>query len=348
MRRAISIGVAAILALLVGATVVTSVRERSTRKKVAVRGLVDAEDKAFFDDPAVQHALADRGYVVETDAVDGPELPGAVGRAPYDFAFVAQPWAQAAATDGNVGDTISPFSTRVAIATSIGVAHTLQQQGVASDHGGWWTIDLARYRDLLARGAAPITRSANVTTSTTAQLYAAGAAYATNGARTLAGPADVDAVVNGVAPLFVRQGYVAETSDQLAAEHASGGDRSAPMVVVDESEFVTRGGLGPDSVLMYPDPAVDAQLTVVPLTAVGRQVGRVLAHDATMQRLAAAHGYRTPSQPKRFDAAVRRAHVAVEPQDAPGAPLPSAETLTSLVDRIDAARYSALGPRANP
>src|SRR5689334_18500980 len=127
MRRAISIGVAAILAVLVGATIVSSVRERSATKKVTVRGLVDAEEKAFFDDPQVQHALTDRGYLVETDAHNGPTVPADVGRARYDFAFVAQPWANAAAAAGNVSAPSSPFSTRVVIATRPDVARTLQQ-----------------------------------------------------------------------------------------------------------------------------------------------------------------------------------------------------------------------------
>ncbi len=348
MRRAISIGVAVVLAVLVGATITASVRERSTTKKVAVRGVVDAEEKAFFDDPRVQHALADRGFLVQTDAVDGPDVPTAVAHAPYDFAFVAQPWAQSAASIANVGSTVSPFSTRVAIVTSADVARTLQQHGAAQDRGGWWTIDLAKYRDLATRGAAPFVRSADVKTSSSAQLYAAGAAYASNGARTLGGAADVDAVVNRVAPLFVRQGYVADTPEQLAAEYAGGATSAAPMVLLDESEYVAHGGLGPGSVLMYPDPAIDAQLSVVPLTAVGARLGRVLANDRALQALAAEHGFRTPSHPKGFDETVLRAHVAVEPGDAISAPLPAADTLKSLVDRIDAARLSALGPHATP
>jgi hypothetical protein len=348
MRRAISIGIAVVLAVLVGATIASSVRGRTAAKKVAVRGVVDAEDKVFFDDPHVRHALADRGYVLTTDAVDGPAVPAAVARAPYDFAFVAQPWAQSAAVAGNVAVTISPFSTRVAIATSTDVAHVLQQRGVARDHGGWWTLDLAGYRDLVAHGGAPVLRSADPTTSATAQLYAAAAAYASNGARTLAGAADVDAVVNQVAPLFVGQGYVAETSEQLVTAYTSGARSSPAMIAADESEYVAHGHFPPTSVLLYPEPAIDAQLSVVPLTAAGQRVGRVLASDHALQELAAEHGFRTPSTPKDFDATVRRQHIVVEPRDVPTLPLPSAEALQSLIDRIDAARYSALGPRTYP
>ena len=110
------------------------------------------------------------------------------------------------------------------------------------------------------------------------------------------------------------------------------------MVMIYEAQFLARaaardGSIGPDRVLMYPEPTVLTKHTLVPLTPAGDRVGRLLAGDPELQRLAVTHGFRTA------DAATVRKYLA-DRKVAPPPDLvtivepPTYEALEHLITRI--------------
>src|SRR5260370_39810634 len=73
---------------------------------------------------------------------------------------------------------------------------------------------------------------------------------------------------------------------------------ATPMVMIYESQFVARavandGSITKDMVLMYPSPPVSSTHTLVPLPPSGDRVGKLLATDPELQRLAIKYGFRT-------------------------------------------------------
>jgi hypothetical protein len=65
-----------------------------------------------------------------------------------------------------------------------------------------------------------------------------------------------------------------------------------------EAQFVARaaandGSITKDMVLMYPSPTIYSKHTLVPLNPTGDRVGKLLATDPELQRLAIKYGFRT-------------------------------------------------------
>src|SRR5262249_52420599 len=126
--------------------------------------------------------------------------------------------------------------------------------------------------------------STDVTTSNSAAMYASIASYAANGNGVLTNPSEVDRVIDAVSPLFVQQGYTEQSSEAPFEDYLSIGIGKTPMVMIYESQFVARaaahdGSIRKDMVLMYPDPDVLSKHTLVPLTARGDRVGKLLTNN---------------------------------------------------------------------
>jgi hypothetical protein len=175
------------------------------------------------------------------------------------------------------------------------------------------------------------------------------------------GPEQEQQVLPSVIPLFLEQGFAAATSDPPFDDYLSQGVGNTPLLFIYEAQFlerviedrgsIVRGSDDPDRnmVLLYPSPTVLSNHTLVPLTERGDEVGRLLSEDPTLQRLAAAHGFRT-RQPDRFsevvaervgDAVPVRADVVdvIDP--------PAYETLERMLGAIEQA-YSSEGAPAAP
>ena len=173
-------------------------------------------------------------------------------------------------------------------------------------------LDLRRYLELVddrpagatARIAAFPTNksvliaSTDVRTSNSAAMYLALASYVGNGDRVVENAAQGDKVVDQVAPLFLRQGFSEYSTEEPFEDYLTIGIGKTPMVMIYEAQFLASaaardGSIGPDRVLMYPEPTVLTKHTLVPLTPAGDRVGRLLAGDPELQRLAVTHGFRT-------------------------------------------------------
>ena len=175
-------------------------------------------------------------------------------------------------------------------------------------------------------------------TSNSAAMYLALASYVGNGDRVVENAAQGDEVVDQVAPLFLRQGFSEYSTEGPFEDYLTIGAGKTPMVMIYEAQFLARaaardGSIGPDRVLMYPEPTVLTKHTLVPLTPAGDRVGRLLAGDPELQRLAVTHGFRTA------DAATVRQYLA-DRKVAPPPDLvtivepPTYEALEHLIARI--------------
>ncbi|MEI6403370.1 MAG: hypothetical protein WCP59_14425 [Actinomycetota bacterium] len=369
MRRALTLGLAAILALLVVVVIVVSTRGGSSSDNVVVvRGVIGSEKKAFFADARVQEAFRNAGYEVQIDTAGSRQIATTVDLSKYDFAFPAgTPQAQKIKNDRKATAIYVPFSTPMTIATFEPIARLLATAGVAKDEGGWWSFDMAKFLELVDQDTRwkdipgnvdyqankqVLITSTDVTTSNSAAMYASIASYLANGSNVVASVAQADASAKQVAPLFGRQGYTEQSSEAPFDDYLSIGAGKTPMVMIYESQFVARavakdGSIKSDMVLMYPTPTIISKHSFVPLSATGDSIGQLLMNDPTLKALALQFGFRT-SDPDSFTKLVTDAGIAVAPQLVDIVEPPTNDNLEALINAIStemaAASVGTTGP----
>ena len=369
MRKAISIVVAALLAVSVVATIIAWTAGSPNKPLQVVRGVIGSDDKEFFSDPRVRAAFATRGLELKLTTVVNAQIAATAHRSKSDFAFGAGiPDVQPIVSARSAKTRFVPFFTPMAVATSTDIAQVLERAGVAHDHGGWWTLDMKGFLDLVARhvrwnqlagdaaySAANVVRitSTDVTTESSAEAYASIASYVANQDRVLGSVSSVDQVVNQVSSLFLEQNHRDQSTEVLFHDYLSRREGPTAMVMISEAQFVARaaardGSIGPNMVLMYPSPDVLSKYTLVPLSAAGDTVGRLLTDDPSLRQLAVEHGFRITSKPKDFGSFVEQGKLAVQPQVPDVVAPPTEDILRALMTRIDAALHVALGPLPGP
>src|SRR5262249_2654255 len=164
----------------------------------------------------------------------------------------------------------------MAIATFRPIAQLLAANHVASDQGGYYTFDVqaylalvarnARWTDLAGNTAYPAGKSVLVTstdyrTSNSAAMHLSIASSVATGG---------NGVAAQVAPLFLRQGFAASSSEEPFQDYLSIGIGKTPMVMIYEAQYLSLreshdSALTNDMVLMYPTPTVLSKHTLVPL-----------------------------------------------------------------------------------
>jgi hypothetical protein len=319
VRRALSLALAAVLAVGVGVAIVSSVRDRVAAGRApaltVARGVIGSEKQPFFRDPEVAAAFARHGLQVQVDVAGSREIATRVDLGAYDFAFPAGiPAAERIRRQRKVTAFYQPFYTPMAVATFKPIAELLRKAGVASPlAGGYWRFDMRRYLELVARqtrwnqlpgnttyaaNKSMLLASTDVRTSNSGAMYLAIASYVRNGDRVVENAAQGDRLVDDVAPLFLRQGFSEYSSEGPFEDYLTIGAGKTPMVMIYEAQYLARaaaqdGSIGPDRVLAYPEPNVLTKHTLVPLRPAGDRVGRLLAGDPELQRLAVKWGFRT-------------------------------------------------------
>jgi hypothetical protein len=157
VRRALSLALAAVLAVGVGVAIVSSVRDRVAAGRApaltVARGVIGSEKQPFFRDPEVASAFARHGLQVQVDVAGSREIATRVDLGAYDFAFPAGiPAAERIRRQRKVTAFYQPFYTPMAVATFKPIAERLRKAGVASPlAGGYWRFDMRRYLELVAR-----------------------------------------------------------------------------------------------------------------------------------------------------------------------------------------------------
>ncbi len=357
MRRGLAFGLAAVLAVGVGIAIVVSVGGGSKGQATptttpptgvtVVRGVIGSEKKPFFDDPKVQAVFRSHGLDVQVDTAGSRKIATDVDLSPYGFAFPAGvPAALKIEQDHHVTGAFTAFYTPMVLASWRTIADLMVKAGVATDAGGYYTFDMSKYLQLVAKntrwtdlpdnttypaGKSILITSTDVRTSNSAAMYLSIASYVANGNNVVQNDTQADSVSKTVLPIFLRQGFLESSSEEPFDDYLTIGIGKDPMVMVYESQFLAHafakdGSITGDMVLMYPAPDVLSKHTFIPLTAAGTRVGQLILHDPTLLRLEVAYGFRTT------DAAYFAQQVADS-----GVSIPQ-----SLVDVIEPPTYDAL------
>ncbi len=364
MRRTLSIVVAAVLAIAVIVTIVVSVSGGKKKKSLqVVHGVIGSEKQPFFADPAVKAAFAKHGYDVEVDTAGSRQIATTVNLSKYDFAFPAgTPAAQKILRTRGTTTSYVPFFTPMAIATFTPIAQLLEKEGVATSHGGYWTLDMkkflaladkkVRWTDIPGNTAYPnsnyvLATTTDIATSNSSAMYASILSYVANNDTILDSPASATSVLDKISPLYLEQGYTEQSSEAPFDDYLSIGIGKTPMVFVYEAQFVAQaalhdGSIQPNMVLMYPDPTIESKHTVVPLNPTGDAIGQLLVNDPTLQHLAVVHGFRTAT-PAAFNDFVQQNHVTVDQQLFNIVEPPTYETLEALINELDDALHRTFG-----
>jgi hypothetical protein len=335
MGRVLGLLLAGLLAVGVVAAVVVSLTGSLTpRPLVTVQGVIGSEKQPFFQDADVQAVFHRNGLDVEVDTAGSRQIATSTDLSRYDFAFPAgSPAALKIKNDRGARATYEPFFTPMAIATFRPIAQLLVANHVAADAGGYYTFDVqaylalvgrnARWTDLAGNTAYPTNKSVLITstdvqTSNSAAMYLAIASYVANGGNIVADDATARKITPAVAPLFLRQGFTASSTEEPFQDYLSIGIGKEPMVMIYEAQFLSLEAahdraLTPDMVLMYPTPTVFSKHTLVPLRPNGDRVGRLLQSDPDLQRLAAKYGFH-PSSQATLSAYLKGRNVPAPPQ----------------------------------
>jgi hypothetical protein len=316
-----------------------------------LHGVIGSEKTAFFADPAVTAAFAARGLRLTVDPV-GSRRIAELDLAGYDFAFPSSaPAAEKIQRNRQVTRTYAPFYSPMAIATFKSIAHLLVSQKITRiSPQGYWEFDVAAYLAAAEKGLRwdaipnnteyPARRNVLVTTthprdSNSAAMYAAVMSYVLNGENVVRDQAQLGAVQPRVSRLFLDQGYLEGSTEAPWEKYLANGLNSAPLVWVYEAQFLGRQlnddkAIRDTMVLAYPTPTVLSKHTLVPLSGNGDRVGRLLAEDPELQRLAARHGFRTNG----FEQAVAEKKL-IAPTTLPGVVDPPAfEIQEAMLDAI--------------
>jgi hypothetical protein len=235
MKRGLAFGLAALLAVGVGIAIFASVAGGNDQpgptapsgppsRLTIVRGVIGSEKKPFFDDPRVRRLFHAHGLDVQVDTAGSRQIATAVDLSQYAFAFPGGvPAAAKIVKDLHVNGSFTAFYTPMAVASWKPIAQLLMAAGVAQDRGGYYTLDIAKYLDLVksnkrwtelpgntsypANKSILIT-STDVRTSNSAAMYLSMASYVANGNNVVQNDGQGNTVLPEVIPLFLRQVFV--------------------------------------------------------------------------------------------------------------------------------------------
>jgi hypothetical protein len=373
MRRTIGIVLAAVLAVGVVVAVVLSLggggNKAPDQKVVVVKGVIGSEKQPFFQDRRVQAEFRKHGLRVVVDTAGSRSIATTVDLSKYDFAFPSGvPAASQIKTKSGASTTYTEFYTPMVIASWQPIVKILEAAGVAQNHGTYDTFNVQKYLDLVkankrwidlpgANTAYPATKSVLITstdvrTSNSAANYLSIASYVANGNNVVENDSQGNAIIDQVAPLFLRQGFTATSSEEPFDDYLAIGIGKAPIVFIYEAQFLQHvfandGSITGQMRLMYPDPDVYSKHVIVPLDANGDKVGRLLLNDPVLQQLAAQYGFRT-NDPKYFNSLVQQHHAQVDPSIVDVIEPPSYEALENMIEKIEQLYAQNQGGGATP
>ena len=343
-RRLAAIGLAILLIVGGGFGIATSVHFGSsdaspTVATVTLNGVIGSEKLPFFQDQRVIDAFARGGFVVNVTTAGSRQIAQS-DLSKEDFAFPAGvPAAQKIKSD-HAGSTVyQPFYTPMVVASWKPIVNLLIGAGVAHQANGYVGLDMdafiklvqkgTRWSDLAGNTAYQVNKSILITstdprTSNSAAMYLSLASYVANGDNIVQSDADVATVMATVSPLFLKQGFVENSSEVPFDDYLVQGMGKSPMVMIYESQYITRaaandGSITPDMELMYPEPTIFSKHSFVALNANAQRLGDFLTNDAGIRSLEVEYGFRTS------DAAAFRKFVSDHS-------LPVPDSLVSVID----------------
>ena len=355
MKRFIGPLLLVILIAGVVAGIFFSVRSQlAVRNIVTVRGLIGSEKEDFFNDPRVIEALKRGGVKVEIEKAGSRQIATSYDLKQYDFVFPAGiPAAEKIRREQNISKSYDVFYSPMVIASWEPIAEILVANGVAQDQGGYYTLDLTKYMELVAAGtrwrdlqnnnAYPVNKSMLITStdvrkSNSAAMYLALASYVANGAAVVENQAQAATIMPLMEELFLKQGYTESSSEAPFENYLVMGMGKAPLVMIYESQFLyqasTTEGLQPGMTLIYPQPTIFTKHVLLPITEGGQKLGELLLNDPILKQFEVDFGFRN-TDVAYFDQFVSKLNLkspevlveVVEP--------PSYEILESMIQQIE-------------
>ena len=354
-RRIAAVGLAVLLIIGVGYGILSSARTALGPTAVNVSGIIGSEKDPFFRDARVVAALKRGGFNVAVTTAGSRQI-AAADLSAQDFAFPAGvPAAEKIRRDHPGSTAFVPFYTPMAIATWKPIVDLLTAAGVVHKTGDLTTLDVAaymklvdankRWKDLPGNTTYAVNKSILITStdvrkSNSAAMYLALTSYVANGENIVQNDSQAALLMDRLAPLFLRQGFVASSSEEPFDDYLVQGMGKSPMVMIYESQFIQRkaandGSITADMTLMYPDPTILSKHTFVGLTPNGIRLGDFLTNDPEMRSLATQYGFRTT------DTAAFTKFVTDHQLNVPATLInvidpPTYETLESMITRLEA------------
>nr|WP_295783903.1 substrate-binding domain-containing protein [Rhodoferax sp.] len=324
-----------------------------------VSGLIAVDVEPYFQDPRVQKVLHDNGFKLSVQRIGSRDMAARVipGQTP-DFFFpsgiVAANQIGDAAKKANIAATVySPIYSPMVIASWAPIAQILAANGMATEASpGVWHVDLAkltqlmldkkRWKDLKGASAYEVNKSVLVSTtdvrkSNSAAMYLALTSYAFNGGELVTDRDAARKAAMGVAGLFKRQGYQENYVNGNFDDYLSIGIGKTPMAFIYENQVVSyamsKKGLSPGMVLVYPQPTLFNKVVFVATTDRAKKLGELLSTNTELQRLAVDFGFRIADS-SYFVQATKAANLAVEERLTQVIDPPSFDMMAEMIDTI--------------
>ncbi len=325
---------------------------------VVLKGLIALDVEPYFKDPRVQKRLAELHLPVSVARVGSRDMAAKVvpGEAP-DFFFpsgvvAANQVADAARKANFSAAQVSPFFTPMVIASWEPVAKILVANGLAKPLSPKvFGVDMAkltetmlakkRWKDLQGAAGYDVSRSVLVST-TDLRRSNSGAMYLALTSQALTGDVVTDKpqaqkVALKLAELFKRQGYQENYVNGNFDDYVAIGMGKTPMAFIYENQLVSyaiaKQGVGPDMVLMYPQPTIVNKVVFVSLNENAKKLGEALASDAQLQSVGVEYGFRI-ADTERFMAAVKPTGLAVEARLTQVVDPPSYDIMAEMIDVV--------------
>ena len=202
--------------------------------------------------------------------------------------------------------------------------------------------DKTRWKDLKNAAAYDVGKSVLVSTtdvrkSNSAAMYLALTSYAVNGGELVTDRETARKTALSVAGLFKRQGYQENYVNGNFDDYLSIGMGKTPLAFIYENQIVshalTKKGLNPGMVVLYPQPTVFNKVVFVAVSDRAKKLGELLATDSTLQHIAVAYGFRIADS-AFFVQATQAVKLPVPAQLTQVIDPPSFELMADMIDVI--------------
>jgi len=357
-RRVAAVALAVILIIGVGIGIATSIHVGSSGASptptMALSGLIGSEKLPFFQDQRVIDALARGGFVVNVRTAGSRQIAQS-DLSKLDFAFPAGVPAAQKIKNDHPGSTIyQPFYTPMVIASWKPIVNLLLGAGVAHQRGGYIGLDMDAFIKLIGKGTRwsdlsgntdyQVNKSVLITstdprTSNSAAMYLSLASYVANGDNIVQSDPDVNTVMPVVSPLFLKQGFVENSTEVPFDDYLVQGMGKSPMVMIYESQYITRaaskdGSITANMQLMYPEPTIFSKHSLVALDDNAKLLGEFLSSDPGIRQLETEFGFRT-SDTASFKKFVSDNALPVPDSIVSVIDPPTYETLEKMITRLE-------------
>lgn len=282
-----------------------------------VTGLIGSEKKDFFNDPQVKQILETK-YQIRTEIQEAGSRSiatqgGQKGKADkYDFVFPSgSPAADKIKKDFKTQNSYRVFFTPMAVASWKPVVDVLEKNAIVRKTDNHYSIiDMGKLQELMTQqarwqdlpnndsfkvGRKVLIKSTNIASSNSAAMYLSLASYLANGKSVVENDSQIAQVLPQVTPLFSGQGYMAGSSATPFEDYLNKGQGDSPLVMIYEAQFLAQaqqGGVRPDMVLLYPEPTIYTDHTLIAMNDKGKKLGEALTDDPDLQKLAIKYGFR--------------------------------------------------------